>query len=305
MAARSTRLAASVSAFVVLSARVLLRAARGSSSGTSTGPCVRPPYAASARARAAFRRLLVADLHADSLLWGRDLLVRRPRGHVDVPRLIEGGVAIQAFTVVSKTPRGLNIERNDDRTDNVTLLALAQGWPPKTWTSLEERAAYQARRLHRTAALSAAGSPCSGPARDLEALPRATAPRSRASPPASSASRGPRSLEGELDNVEVLFRAGYRMVGLAHFFDNEMARLGPRRREGRAHPGRAGGREAGSRREGMLVDLAHASAAHHRRRARRGHAAGGRLPHRRARHLRQRPQPERRPAPAHRRAPAG
>ena len=60
-----------------------------------------PPYAASARAQALFRQLVVGDLHADSLLWGRDLLARGHRGHVDVPRLIEGGVAIQAFTAGS------------------------------------------------------------------------------------------------------------------------------------------------------------------------------------------------------------
>ena len=88
---------------------------------------VPPPYEASPRARDLYRQLVVADLHADSLLWGRDLLARGHRGHVDVPRLVEGGVAIQAFTVVTKTPRGLNIESNDDRSDDVTLLALAQG----------------------------------------------------------------------------------------------------------------------------------------------------------------------------------
>ncbi|PYT00212.1 MAG: peptidase M19, partial [Acidobacteria bacterium] len=65
-----------------------------------------PPYAASERARALHRTLLVADLHADSLLWDRDLLERAARGHVDIPRLAEGGVALQNFTVVTKVPFG-------------------------------------------------------------------------------------------------------------------------------------------------------------------------------------------------------
>src|SRR5215210_5823656 len=64
----------------------------------------RGPYAASERARALHASSLVADMHADSLLWDRDLLARSSRGHVDVPRLAEGGVALQFFTVVSKTP---------------------------------------------------------------------------------------------------------------------------------------------------------------------------------------------------------
>ena len=63
-----------------------------------------PPYRASERAVELHKRLLVADLHADSLLWSRDLLDRSSRGHVDIPRLIEGNVALQAFTIVTKTP---------------------------------------------------------------------------------------------------------------------------------------------------------------------------------------------------------
>jgi hypothetical protein len=73
------------------------------------------------------------------------LLERSARGHVDIPRLIEGNVALQAFTVVTKTPRGMNIERNDADTDNITLLAIASRWPLAAWSSLKERALYQAK----------------------------------------------------------------------------------------------------------------------------------------------------------------
>src|SRR5688500_8868676 len=77
-----------------------------------------PPYSASDRARDLHATLFVADLHADSLLWGRDLLERGERGHVDVPRLIEGNVALQVLAASTKTPRHLNLERNDDRSDD-------------------------------------------------------------------------------------------------------------------------------------------------------------------------------------------
>ncbi len=258
MAARSTRLAALGLAFVVLSA-VFFFVLPGLVERHFNGTLRPPPYLASARAQQVIGRLLVADLHADSLLWGRDLLARGHRGHVDVPRLIEGQVAIQAFAVVSKTPRGLNIDRNDDGSDNVTLLALAQGWPPKTWTSLQERAAYQARRLHRTAALSGGRLTLLWTARDLEGYLE----RRRRDPHLTAgflAIEGAQVIEGDPENVEVLFRAGYRMVGLVHFFDNEVA--------GSAHGIAKGGltalgRETVRRLEarGMLVDLAHASAA--------------------------------------------
>jgi microsomal dipeptidase-like Zn-dependent dipeptidase len=220
------------------------------------GTRMKPPYAPSARALALHRKLVVADLHADSLLWGRDLL-GRGRGHVDVPRLIDGGVAIQAFTVVSKSPRGLNIERNDDQSDNVLLLALAQGWPPKTWSSLKERAAYQARRLHRTAQLSAGRLVLLWTKKDLEdyLVRRARDAKVTAG---FLGIEGAHVLEGRIDNVEVLHKAGYRMVGLVHFFDNELG--------GSAHGvGKGGltpfGREVVTQLEsrGMLVDLAHAS----------------------------------------------
>src|SRR5437868_10445401 len=70
---------------------------------------VGPPLPeASPRAAALHRRLTVVDLHADPLLWPRDLDARASHGHIDVPRLLDGNVALQVFGVVTKSPRGLN-----------------------------------------------------------------------------------------------------------------------------------------------------------------------------------------------------
>ena len=68
------------------------------------------PYPVSPEARALHDTLIVGDWHADSLLWNRDLLARGSYGQVDIPRLLEGGVAIQAFTVVTKSPSGQNYD---------------------------------------------------------------------------------------------------------------------------------------------------------------------------------------------------
>ncbi|HSM62221.1 MAG TPA: hypothetical protein VK849_15540, partial [Longimicrobiales bacterium] len=95
--------------------------------------------------------LAVADLHADVLLWDRDPLERASWGHVDVPRLIEGRVAVQGFTVVTKVPRGMNIEANAGDSDQITLLAVLGRWPARTWSSLLERALWQADRLRAAA----------------------------------------------------------------------------------------------------------------------------------------------------------
>ncbi len=219
-----------------------------------------PPFAASPRARAVHEKLLITDLHADSLLWDRDLLERGTRGHVDIPRLIEGNVALQAFTVVTKSPRNLNIERNDDRTDNITLLALAERWPVATWRSLTARALYQARKLHRVAADSGGRFVLIKSAADLSKyLER----RRRDGPGSSTAGflgiEGAHALDADLANIDALYDAGFRMMAPTHFFDNEFG--------GSAHGVRKGGltdagREMIRRMEAkrMIVDLAHASA---------------------------------------------
>lgn len=218
-----------------------------------------PPYPASEQARELHRRLIVVDLHADSLLWDRDLLARNARGHVDVPRLLEGNVALQAFTIVTKVPRGLNIERNDDQSDLITPLAVAGRWPISTWTSLKERALYQARSLEALAAGSGGKLVLIKTAADLASYLE----RRRADPNVTAAIlgvEGAHALEGDLDNVEVFFGAGVRMMSPSHFFDNDIG--------GSAHGlGKGGltakGKELVRRMQAahMLVDLAHASPA--------------------------------------------
>ena len=110
-----------------------------------------PPYQPSAQAQALHRTLTVADLHGDSLLWGRNLLRRSSRGHIDLPRLAEGNVSIQAFTVVTTRRASLNIYQNSDSTDMIRNIAMFEGWPPRTWNSPKQRALYQAARLQKFA----------------------------------------------------------------------------------------------------------------------------------------------------------
>ena len=216
-----------------------------------------PPYQISASAKALHQQLFVADLHADSLLWNRNLLDRAPRGHVDVPRLLEGNVALQAFTIVSKSPRGLNIELNDDKSDNITLLAFVNLWPLKTLTSLKERALFQASKLHEYAANSGGKLTVIKTKTELE-----TYSKRREKEQGITAGwlgiEGAQVLEGKAENVDVMFDAGFRMMSPAHFFDTEIG--------GSAHGVNKGGltelgKEVIKRMESkkMFVDLAHAS----------------------------------------------
>jgi microsomal dipeptidase-like Zn-dependent dipeptidase len=201
----------------------------------------------------------VADLHADSLLWGRDLLARGTRGHVDVPRLIEGNVALQVFAASTKSPRHLNIERNDDSSDDVILLALALGWPPATWRRLLPRALHMAARADAMASRSDGRLTIIRSKADLAAYEVARAAR-----PGITAGllaiEGAHALDGDPANVEVVADAGFRMMSPSHFFDNAFG--------GSAHGIAKGGltdagREMLRRMEArrMLMDVAHASSA--------------------------------------------
>src|SRR3954449_528421 len=88
------------------------------------------------RALALQKTLDVADMHADSLLWKRDLLTRSDRGQVDLPRLQAGHYALQVFSSVTKTPKNQNYDANSGDTDNITRLVVADLQPMRTWNSL-------------------------------------------------------------------------------------------------------------------------------------------------------------------------
>ena len=218
------------------------------------GPYLVPPAAADLH-----EHLTIVDLHGDTLLLGRDLLLRGSRGHVDLPRLVEGNVAIQVFGVATKVPRHLNIERNDDRTDDITLVALGLGWPRATWRSRLARAEHLAGRLAAFAAASSGRLTVVRSAADLAGFRerRATVPGIVAG---LLAIEGAHALDDDLANLERLDAAGYRMVGLTHFFDHGFA--------GSAHGIAKGGLTPAGRdlvaeleRRRMIVDVAHASAA--------------------------------------------
>jgi membrane dipeptidase len=215
------------------------------------------PYPASEPAKQLHQQLFIADLHDDVLLWERDLLKRYDFGHSDLPRMLEGRVGLQVFSTVTKTPRGINYERNSGETDNVTLLAMAQRWPRATWDSLLQRALYQAQKLNEASANSDGRLVMIKSRGDLANFFSAWQqdPQRVA---AVLATEGLQPIEGKLENVDALYDAGFRITGLTHFFDNEIG--------GSAHGLDKGGltplgRQVIKRLEekAMLIDLAHAS----------------------------------------------
>lgn len=208
-------------------------------------------------ARRLHASLLVADLHADALLWGADLARRQARGHVDLPRLAAGNVALQGFSVVTQSPRGLNYERNADSSDTLTLLGLVQLWPPRAWNSRLQRALHQAERLEHLEAGADGAFRLLRSRADLDAF----LGRRRAGGPLVAgflAIEGAHALDGDPGNVDALFAAGYRMMSPSHFFDNAFGGSAHGIAKGGLTPA---GREMIRRMEslGIALDVAHAS----------------------------------------------
>lgn len=216
----------------------------------------KPPYPVSDRAARLHETLFVADMHADSLLWNRDLNADGTVAQADVPKLMRGNVALQAFTVVTKTPRGLNIESNSDSTDNIFLLALAQRQPLENLTSLTKRALWQARRLHEYAAASGGTLTVIENKRDLAAFVERRKTQKMVG--GWLGIEGAHALDNKLENLDALYNAGFRMISPTHFFDNDLAGSAHGiEKYGLTDKGRELVRRMESRR--MLVDVAHAS----------------------------------------------
>jgi membrane dipeptidase len=180
------------------------------------------------------------DLHADTLMWSRwlgyDLLTRHepplPRaalgGHVDVPRMIEGGMGAQFFGLVSLPTREKMRTLAQAIHEQIDALDATIARNPS------------AIRLVRTAA-------------DIDAAREAGAVG------ALLGIEGAHALEGRIENVDVFARRGVRYLGLLHFSVNPVGFPAYGRGADPNEGLTAFGREVVERCEanGVIVDLAH------------------------------------------------
>jgi microsomal dipeptidase-like Zn-dependent dipeptidase len=216
-----------------------------------------PLIKVSDEAKALHKTLNIVDLHSDTLMWNRDLGDRADRGHMDLPRLQEGNVALQLFSSVTKTPKGQNYDGNGADTDNITLLTFAQLQPVKTWRSLVERSLYHASKRDHAVTGSDGKLQAVDKAQQLDAL-LAARQKDRSTVGAMLTIEGLHNLEGKIENLDRLYDAGFRMAGFTHFFDNELGGSMHGLKKGGLTPF---GRDILRRMEakGMIVDIAHLS----------------------------------------------
>lgn len=222
------------------------------------GVTAHAPYTISSEAKKLHSHLIIGDWHADTTLWQRDLNDRHNRGHGDLPRYLEGNVALQMFTTVTKSPAGQNYQSNsEDAFDNITALAIAQGWPINSWQNLTQRALYQASKLHELAEDNPEQFMLVRNQQELKTLLQKKENGVKILG-GLIGSEGSHALEGDLDNIQKLYDAGFRMMSLQHFFDNKLG--------GSLHGNsNAGLTEFGKQaiqemdRLGIMIDVSHSS----------------------------------------------
>jgi microsomal dipeptidase-like Zn-dependent dipeptidase len=157
-----------------------------------------------------------------------------------------------------KTPRHLNYDANDDRSDEVRTLAIAKRWPPATWGRLLPRVEHLVRRARDLEARSGGAFRIVTTRGELAAFLA-----DHAADPATTSGllsiEGAHALEGDAANVDVVADLGVRMISPAHFFDTAFGGSA----HGVARYGlTAAGRDMVARmeRRGVILDVAHGSA---------------------------------------------
>lgn len=219
----------------------------------------KPPYAYKGKAANApladGTPMLAIDWHADPLLSYRDLTKAGRYGYVDFPRMRMGNLGLQVFTTVTHQPACFS--KGCSPFPNLVGIKNFYGFGPiGTWFSLSERALWQAEKL-RSFEGHDPNFRIIRTRRDLETF--IAARKTNSSQVAGILGvEGVHALEADVNRMEVFFKAGFRLFGLAHWIDNAFAgsrhgeKAGPLTEKGKALI-----RFMVSR--GMVIDLAHAS----------------------------------------------
>ncbi len=192
------------------------------------------------------RRYDIADGHADSLMWNRDLTARQRRGQLDFPRLGEANVRIQCFTVVT---RGVPV------IDGMGALGLVRSWPAEARRGPWARCVFQLERMRELCERAGGAVRVTATAAALDEN------LARGCISAVLGVEGAQALEERPARVAELRARGVAFMSLTHLANNGLGgSSSPLQRD---RPVTRLGHEVLDEmaRAGMSVDLAHAS--HH------------------------------------------
>jgi membrane dipeptidase len=149
----------------------------------------------------------LADGHADSLMWNRDLTVRQRRGQLDFPRLRQAGMRLQCFTIVT---RGYPL------VDGFRAFAALRRWPAAARRGPWERCRFQVERLWELCARSGGAVAVADSAAALAAQQAA------GQVSAVLGVEGAQALEGRPERVAALRARGVAFIGLTHLANNDL-----------------------------------------------------------------------------------
>ncbi len=219
---------------------------------------LQPPYKVSTEAQQLYNSLdFIADMHCDALLWKRDLLKKNVQCSVDIPRMIEANVTLQAFTIVTKAPKNMNFDNNTGETDQITIPYILQRRPISSWFNLTGRALAQCKALHQFEKKSDGKFRVIESSNDLQKY-LSDKKENKEITAGFLGIEGMHTLNGKLENVDKLYNAGVRMMAPVHFFDNKLG--------GSAHGvSKEGLTDFGKQvirkmqEKNMIVDIAHSS----------------------------------------------
>lgn len=182
-----------------------------------------------ARARQLHQRHPVCDLHCDSILSERDLILRSETGHLDLPRMTEAGVKAQVFAIWSDPKKLKPGEYADYIANGISRLR-----------NIGERAPDRFAIVRSAAEL------------------KSTVAAGRIA--AIIGVEGGHALEGRLDRLQSWWEAGVRLLTITWCNSNELADGGWDEYQPHAGLSRLG-RDAikEMNRLGMIVDVSHCS----------------------------------------------
>ncbi len=152
-------------------------------------------------------RFPLADGHADSLMWNRDLTARQRKGQVDFPRMKEADVRIQCFTVVT---RGYPL------VDGLGALGVLRRWPAEARRGPWARCLFQLDRMRELCERSGGSVRIAGTSAEMEG----NLAGGRIS--AVLGVEGAQALEGRPERVAELRARGVRFMSLTHLANNEL-----------------------------------------------------------------------------------
>lgn len=152
-------------------------------------------------------RFPLADGHADSLMWNRDLTLRSDQGQVDFPRLLEAGARIQCFTVVTRGWPFVNLFGTFTRWRRWPKEARRSPWAMCGWQL--DWMAELCRRADGAVRVADSAAALEGNLREgrLSAV---------------LGVEGGHALEGRVERVAELHARGVRFMGLTHLSNNEL-----------------------------------------------------------------------------------